>query len=145
MTALLKGVKDKKSRALVLASEEKFDRAVEARDKSELLLTESAGLLEAEGMERTFRFPQEAIRAAVDVAAARTAFALDLPTYGPYKCAYSRNGRCVCVAGWCGVVRGGARRVEGVCPLTCVGLCQSGQRAAGSGQWWVRGVLLLHG
>ncbi len=105
VTALLKGVQDKKSRAMVLASEERFDRAVEARDKSELLLTESAGVLEAEGMERTFRFQQAAIKEAVDVAAARTAFDLSLPTYGPYNCTYSRNGRQVGTGGaWVCVV-----------------------------------------
>ena len=92
---LLKGVKDKKSRAVVLAAEERHDTAVLARSRAEMLLPEDAGLLEAEGMERTYRFHQDAMKDAVDVAAAKLAFDVTLPTYGPYRCSYSRNGRCV--------------------------------------------------
>ncbi len=95
VTALLKGVSDKRSRAVVLQAEERHDKALQSRSKAELLLPDEAGVLEAEGMERTYRFKQEAIKDAVDVAAARLAFDLTLPSYGPYRCAYSRNGRFV--------------------------------------------------
>ncbi len=92
---LVKGVTDKKSRATVFREEDKFERAMEARSKAEMLLPEEAGFMEAEGIERTFRFKQDAITAAVDVAAAQQAFNLSLPTHGPYKCKHTRNGRCV--------------------------------------------------
>lgn len=50
-------------------------------------------------MERTYKFGQAAIVEAVDVAAARKAFQLDLAEYGPYSLNYARNGRNMLLAG----------------------------------------------
>ena len=49
--------------------------------------------LEAEEGEKTFKFTQRQIAAAVDVASARKVFDLDLNTFGPYSISYTRNGR----------------------------------------------------
>ena len=73
--------------------------AVAARAEA-LLATEEAGAIEAEGpLERTWRLPQAAIRAAVGVGVARRAVALALEDYGPYTAAWARNGRQLLLAG----------------------------------------------
>lgn len=66
--------------------------------KSEILQPHEAGYLEAEGMEKTFKFTQSAIKGAVDKASARKAFELRME-YGPYKQRYTRNGRHLLVGG----------------------------------------------
>ena len=70
-------------------------RARVASQRAEILLAETAGYLEAEGMEATYRFSQKDIKKAVDINAAKNVFDLDLPTYGPYRLNFLRNGRCV--------------------------------------------------
>ena len=55
--------------------------------------------LEAEGIERTHKFKQAAIRDAVDVSSARQAFALSLPDHAPYSLRYTRNGRYLLLGG----------------------------------------------
>ena len=62
------------------------------------LLPAEAGSLEAEGMERTYRFKQEELQQAVDVSTARKAFDLQLDELGPYNVNYTSNGACGCVA-----------------------------------------------
>ena len=49
--------------------------------------------LEAEGLEKTFKFKQRDIVNAVDVASAQKSFELKLDTFGPYRINYTRNGR----------------------------------------------------
>ena len=66
------------------------------------LLPSEAGGIEAEGMERTWRFPQEAIAAAADAVSARKAFDLSLPQLGPYSLDFTPNGRHLAIAGRCG-------------------------------------------
>ena len=61
--------------------------------RAEVLHSEEAGYLEAEGMERTYRFRQEAIKEAVDLNTSQKAFSLHLKDTGPYDINYSRNGR----------------------------------------------------
>ena len=62
--------------------------------------TAAYSYLEAEGdMERTFRFKQADIAAAVHVGVSRKAVNLSLDTYGPYRTAYSRNGRYMLMGG----------------------------------------------
>lgn len=56
------------------------------------LLPAEAGSLEAEGMERTYRFKQEELQQAVDVTTARKAFDLQLNELGPYHVNYTANG-----------------------------------------------------
>jgi U3 small nucleolar RNA-associated protein 7 len=84
---------DKKVRAALGRAEEKFKRAkARARAADEILLTEEAGYLEAEGMEATFKFKQKELKGAVDINAAASMFQLSLPS-GPYSIDYTRNGR----------------------------------------------------
>ena len=66
--------------------EELADQAVtDAALHEKWLLPGTAGALQAEGMERTYRFQQPDIAKAVDINAARKAFDLDLPSLGPYR------------------------------------------------------------
>lgn len=92
-------VHDKKLRTKILRDEDAARRATKVAAHSELLLENDAGYLEAEGMERTYRFKQADIAAAVDVGVARKSFELTLDTYGPYKVDYNRNGRYMLLAG----------------------------------------------
>ena len=70
-------------------------------DREEFLLREEAGFLEAEPgtLERTGKVTQKTLAANVAVAAARQAYALDLPELGPYRCDWTRNGRHLLLAG----------------------------------------------
>lgn len=70
---------------------------------SEILLAEDAGYLEAEGMEKTFKFQQEDIKKHVDVQTANKLFSLNL-AFGPYHIDYTKNGRFMVIAGMKGHV-----------------------------------------
>lgn len=92
-------VTDKKLRTKILRGEDATRRSTKLAAGSELLLEGEAGYLEAEGMERTYRFKQEEIAASVDIGVARKSFELTLDTYGPYSVDYNRNGRYMLLAG----------------------------------------------
>ncbi|QPG73264.1 hypothetical protein FOA43_000572 [Brettanomyces nanus] len=81
----------------------KLDRehreAVESATKTDLLLQEEAGFMEAEGMERTYKFRQNDIVKEVDVGTAKKGFNLKLDQYGPYTLDYTRNGRELLIGG----------------------------------------------
>ncbi|BFZ59069.1 putative U3 small nucleolar RNA-associated protein 7 [Saitoella coloradoensis] len=95
----VKGIKDKKLRSNMKKVEHSFhDAAYKAAD-SELLLQEEEGVLEAEGMERTYKFRQDQLRQEVDVATAQKSFDLKLPAFGPYAIDYTRNGRHLLIGG----------------------------------------------
>ncbi len=94
VTSLLKGVKDKKSRAAVRDAVAAAEVASEWTARTSVLLASEGGGLEAEGMERTYRFKQKDLLEEVGAGAAKSVWQLDLPDHGPYKLAYSRNGRC---------------------------------------------------
>ncbi|KAF4036466.1 BING4CT (NUC141) domain protein [Phytophthora infestans] len=72
---------------------EKQKLAAESAAKSEILLPDQAGFLEAEGIEKTYKFTQRQLADNVDVNTARKIFSLDLPDYGSYRVKYTRNGR----------------------------------------------------
>ena len=63
------------------------------------LLPAEAGSLEAEGMERTYRFKQEDIAKELDTISARKVFDLTLPELGPYDISYTRNGKHMLLGG----------------------------------------------
>ncbi|CAI5459803.1 unnamed protein product [Closterium sp. Yama58-4] len=63
------------------------------------LLPSEAGYLEAEGVERTSNLCQADIVQHVGAASRRAAFDLKLPELGPYKAAYSLNGRSLLLGG----------------------------------------------
>ncbi len=73
-------------------------RAARAQTEQWLLPAE-AGFLEAEGMERTFRFSQEALARSADATSSRKAFDLSLPVLGPYCLDYTPNGRHLLLGG----------------------------------------------
>ncbi|KAJ9082483.1 putative U3 small nucleolar RNA-associated protein 7 [Entomophthora muscae] len=67
--------------------------------KTEFLLTEEAGVLEAEGLERTFKFTQEQLKPNLSISAAAKSFDLKLNTFGPYTMDYNRSGRHLLIGG----------------------------------------------
>ena len=90
--------KDKKLKARLKDNESRIKAAQDEAAAAELLQTEDPGFLEAEGLEKTYKFTQPAIKNEVDVANASKAFSLDLD-FGGYKCAYTRNGRYLLLGG----------------------------------------------
>lgn len=97
---VLKGMKDKRLKGQLLHSEKLAMQAqAKAAKVSEWLLPSQEGLLEAEGIERTYNFQQADIVAQVEVGAARKAFDLSLPDLGPYRLDFTRSGRYLLMGG----------------------------------------------
>eukprot|EP01135_Chromosphaera_perkinsii_P001323 Nk52_evm50s164 gene=Nk52_evmTU50s164 len=97
--ASLEGVDDKKLKDRLGRLDSKYEEAAIRAAKSEVLLTEEAGSLEAEGMERTYKFTQKEISDNVDIASSRKAFDLDMDTFGAYSINYTRNGKYLLYGG----------------------------------------------
>ncbi|KAF4035834.1 putative U3 small nucleolar RNA-associated protein 7 (U3 snoRNA-associated protein 7) [Phytophthora infestans] len=68
-------------------------RLGESKPKPKKEKVKHAGFLEAEGIEKTYKFTQRQLADNVDVNTARKIFSLDLPDYGSYRVKYTRNGR----------------------------------------------------
>lgn len=79
--------------------DEEYKEALKKAANTDMLLQEEAGYLEAEGMEKTFRYKQEDIADAVDLATSNKKFSLKLTDFGPYTLDYTRNGRDLVIAG----------------------------------------------
>lgn len=94
-----KYTKDKKLNAGLKKIDRQYKEATRSAAGTELLLQEEAGFLEAEGMEKTFKFKQDEIVEAVDVSMGAKKFDLKLEEFGPYTIDYSRNGRGLLLAG----------------------------------------------
>ena len=94
-----KGVRKPLLKRTIKRGEKKIREAEKSAAQSEVLLPTEAGYLEAEGIERTGRFSQHAIAAAVDKQSQRKAYDVSLPSLGPYRVAYTADGRKVCLAG----------------------------------------------
>ncbi|KAI7836421.1 hypothetical protein COHA_009721 [Chlorella ohadii] len=93
-------IEDKKLKGKLRYTERLVADAQQAAAKvEEWLLPAEAGELEAEGMERTWRFSQADIVQAVEAGAARKAFDLQLPALGPYSLSFTRSGRHMLLAG----------------------------------------------
>lgn len=86
-------VQDKKLKGKLRKTEKKAKEAAYKAAQAELLLTQDAGYLEQEGMERTWKFSQKELKNAVDVNTSRKMFDLKLPEFGPYALNYTRNGK----------------------------------------------------
>lgn len=71
----------------------------QAAKVNEWLLPEEPGSLEAEGMERTWRFQQQDITKAIETGAARKVFDLSLTDLGPYHTRFSNTGRHLLLGG----------------------------------------------
>ncbi|KAJ2777882.1 putative U3 small nucleolar RNA-associated protein 7 [Coemansia javaensis] len=92
-------VRSKKEAAAVGHARRRREEAAEAAARSEVLLTEQAGFLEAEGMERTYKFTQKQIADNVDIGSASRIFDLQLGEFGPYAIDYSGDGRHLLLGG----------------------------------------------
>lgn len=79
--------------------DEEHKSALKSAESTKALLTEDAGYMEAEGMERTYKFNQDDIVKEVDASTARKRFKLKLDQYGPYTINYTRNGRELIIGG----------------------------------------------
>lgn len=79
--------------------EDDYEEALKSAQKAEILLTEEQGFMEAEGMEKTWKFKQNEIVKNVDVSTAAKQFELKLNDYGPYTIDYTRNGRDLLLGG----------------------------------------------
>ncbi|KAK9468021.1 WD40-repeat-containing domain protein [Lipomyces arxii] len=92
-------VKDRKLRANIRRTDQYQKDAIRAAKSTELLLQEDAGYLEAEGMEKTYKFTQDELRKNVDITTAHKGFELKLDHFGPYEIDYTKNGRKLLVGG----------------------------------------------
>eukprot|EP00887_Chlorella_sp_A99_P001363 scaffold8.g1363.t1 len=93
-------IEDKKLKGRLRYTERLIGEAqAEAARVDEWLLPSEAGLLEAEGMERTWRFKQEEIVKEVEVGAGRKVYDLSLAQLGPYALDFTRNGRHLLLGG----------------------------------------------
>ncbi|KAJ2358944.1 putative U3 small nucleolar RNA-associated protein 7 [Coemansia erecta] len=92
-------VRSKKAQAKADHAKKRRDEAVVEAARNEVLLTESAGFLEAESMERTYKFTQRELAEHVDIASAGKIFDLQLGDFGPYSLDYTRNGRHMLIGG----------------------------------------------
>ncbi|TPX44159.1 hypothetical protein SeMB42_g04090 [Synchytrium endobioticum] len=79
----------------------KWNNAAEkAIDYDDILLPESSGYLVPEHeLERTWKLKQGDLKKSADVATSQKIFDLDLPTLGPYRVDYTRNGRHLLIGG----------------------------------------------
>jgi len=99
----LKGGNDKKLGGQLKRGAQKDREAVFRLAKAEVLQTEEAGFLEAEGRERTFKYSQAQLQEAVAQGAAQKRFSFDLP-YGPFQISHSSNGQHLLAGGHKGQV-----------------------------------------
>ncbi|KRY39396.1 WD repeat-containing protein 46 [Trichinella spiralis] len=72
--------------------------------RSEILLPEEEGFLEADEGEQTYHVTQHDIIESVDLASSSKYFELNLPKFGPYRLDFTRNGRNVLLGGQVGHV-----------------------------------------
>uniref|UniRef100_A0A7S2JLM7 BING4 C-terminal domain-containing protein n=1 Tax=Cyanoptyche gloeocystis TaxID=77922 RepID=A0A7S2JLM7_9EUKA len=93
-----KGVRDHNLNTKLRKADALFKEATTKMKKAEILLQNEPGFLEAEGLEKTYRFKQSDLRHHVDVTTARKMFDLSLPL-GPYNVDFTRNGRFMVIAG----------------------------------------------
>lgn len=90
--------KDKKLSARLKHNEKVIQQAQDLAAAAELLDTQGIGSLEAEGLEKTYKFKQDQLKKVVDVSTAQKAFELQLG-FGPYTCDFTRNGRYLLLGG----------------------------------------------
>ncbi|EIE26391.1 WD40 repeat-like protein [Coccomyxa subellipsoidea C-169] len=95
-----RAIADKKLKGQLRHSEKlAAEAAYKAAKAEQWLLPEEAGTLEAEGLERTWRFSQEEIVREAETGAAQKVFDLDLPELGPYNLGFTRSGRHMLLGG----------------------------------------------
>lgn len=94
-----KHVKDRQLRNKLKSHEIKYQQSIQQAARAEILLTEEVGVLEAEGVERTYHAKQKDIAASLNLTSAQNYFDLKLDKFGPYKISYTRNGKFLLVGG----------------------------------------------
>lgn len=93
-------IADKKLRSELRHGDRLAASAALAAARAEILATETAGAIEVDGpLERTYKVKQSDVLAAVGSEAQRKALDLQLPSHGPYKVRYGRNGRHMLLCG----------------------------------------------
>ncbi|XP_034194274.2 WD repeat-containing protein 46 [Osmia lignaria lignaria] len=91
-------IKNKILRQKLRRKERIIDDTIKDTARTELLLTEEYGCLEADSGETTLQYKQREIANNVDITSASKHFTLDLE-FGPYYIKYTRNGRHLVLAG----------------------------------------------
>lgn len=91
---------DKKLKGQLSVKEKLYGQSAKAAAKAEKwLMPTEHGFLEAEGLEKTWKFKQETILQEVDIISSRKVFDMVLKDLGPYKLEYTLNGRYMLVGG----------------------------------------------
>ncbi|KAJ2842467.1 putative U3 small nucleolar RNA-associated protein 7, partial [Coemansia brasiliensis] len=91
--------RSKKAQAKLDHAKKRRDDAILEAARSEVLLTEQAGFLEADKMERTYKFTQKQLAEHVDISSANKIFDLKLEDFGPYVLDYTSNGKNMLIGG----------------------------------------------
>ncbi|KAG2272367.1 hypothetical protein Bca52824_066922 [Brassica carinata] len=98
--ANLETLKDKKLKTQLASREKLYGKAAKAAAKIEKwLLPASAGYLETDGLEKTWRVKQTYIAKEVDILSSRNQYDIVLPDFGPYKLDFTASGRHMLAGG----------------------------------------------
>ncbi|KAJ2519414.1 putative U3 small nucleolar RNA-associated protein 7 [Coemansia sp. RSA 2049] len=92
-------VRSKKEQSKVAHDRRRREEAAVDAARSEMLLGETAGYLEAEGLERTYNITQKQLAENLDISSASKIMDLKLNEFGPYSLDYTRNGRHLLIGG----------------------------------------------
>ncbi|KAI8916747.1 NUC141 domain-containing protein [Powellomyces hirtus] len=95
----LRSVNDKKLKSKLKGVEQTARQAALQAARAEFLLPSESGHLEAEGMEKTWKFTQKQLKDNVDVNTSKKMFDLKLKDFGAYSMDYTRNGRNMLIGG----------------------------------------------
>jgi U3 small nucleolar RNA-associated protein 7 len=94
-----KDVKDLKLKRELRVQEKRTRQATTKAARGEILLSQTAGTLTAEGNAKTWQFSQASIVENLNVRAAKKVLNLKLGQFGPYNVAFARNGQAALLAG----------------------------------------------
>ncbi|KAF8106611.1 hypothetical protein N665_0137s0062 [Sinapis alba] len=98
--ANLETLKDKKLKTQLASREKLYGKSAKAAAKIEKwLLPASAGYLETDGLEKTWRIKQTDIAKEVDILSSRNQYDIVLPDFGPYKIDFTASGRHMLAGG----------------------------------------------
>lgn len=95
----LNKIKYKKLRETIKENQENIIDSARKTAATEVLLPSDAGVIEAEGNEKTYKLKQEVLKNYVDLNTSKNMIDLQLPNFGPYRVDYTRNGRYLLFGG----------------------------------------------